>query len=84
MKPDAPINKESAVFQMVQEEEMRKAKGLSGSPENGFYDGGNDGGGPIRHVSAPSGGPRGGPTMNAGGSKNICAHCERLIVFVAI
>ncbi|KAF7489135.1 PDZ and LIM domain protein Zasp [Sarcoptes scabiei] len=84
MKPDAPINKESAVFQMVQEEEMRKAKGLSGSPENGFYDGGNDGGGPIRHVSAPSGGPRGGPTMNAGGSKNICAHCERLIVGVFV
>lgn len=27
MRPDAPINKESAVYQMVRDEEMRKSKG---------------------------------------------------------
>lgn len=33
MKPDAPINKASAVYLMVQEEEERKLKGLSQTPE---------------------------------------------------
>ena len=28
MRPDAPVNKESAVYQMVLEEEMRKTKGI--------------------------------------------------------
>lgn len=27
MKPDAPINKESAVYQMVHDEEQQRAKG---------------------------------------------------------
>ena len=29
MRPDAPINKDSAVYQMVHDEEVRKAKGMS-------------------------------------------------------
>lgn len=80
MKPDVPVNKDSAVFKMIQEEEARKAQGLTASPEkNGFHDPTD---GPIRHVSAPS-----GPTRSPGQderNRNICGHCERLIVGVFV
>lgn len=29
MRPDAPVNKESAVYQMVHDEEVRKSKGIN-------------------------------------------------------
>ena len=52
MKPDAPVNKASAVYLMVQEEEERKLKGISQTPEppahqNGYSNGHSNGPSPI-------------------------------------
>lgn len=81
MRPDAPVNKESAVYQMVRDEEIAKAKGYSASPDlkpaTSFQERS-----PIKSVSAQVektqvvGGALGGGDAN----KNICAECERLIV----
>lgn len=83
MRPDAPVNKESAVYQMVRDEELAKAKGYSASPDlkpaASFQERS-----PIKSVSAPvekphAGGGAGG-AVGGDANKNICAECERLIV----
>ena len=79
MRPDAPVNKESAVYQMVHDEEIHKSKGLSGSPDVGARNGHSEpAGNVIKHVEPPSGKPNlaSSDTPN----RNICAECERLIV----
>nr|XP_046916699.1 PDZ and LIM domain protein Zasp-like isoform X3 [Dermatophagoides farinae] len=83
IKPEQPVNKDSAVYRLVQEEEeMRKSKGLSDSPEkNGFHDPSSIDG-PIRHVTAPSG-PCPQKQIDER-NRNVCAHCERLIVGVFV
>ncbi|XP_075677928.1 Z band alternatively spliced PDZ-motif protein 52 isoform X2 [Dermatophagoides pteronyssinus] len=84
IKPEQPVNKDSAVYRLVQEEEMRKSKGLTDSPEkNGFHDPSSSDAHPtIRHVQAPSG-PSPQKQIDER-NRNVCAHCERLIVGVFV
>ncbi|CAG2166366.1 unnamed protein product [Oppiella nova] len=86
MRPDAPINKESAVYQMVHDEEVRKAKGESGSKsvspdvhnirntETTYMS--------TRHVEAPVDKPPSERQERI--NQNICSECERLIVGVFV
>ncbi|KAH9393519.1 LIM domain-binding protein 3 [Tyrophagus putrescentiae] len=90
MRPDAPVNKESAVYQMVHDEEVRKSKGISGSPDikNGHPEylsaaaASAPGGNVVKHVSAPSGKPIAPAADNP--NRNICSECEKLIVGVFV
>ncbi|XP_054167919.1 PDZ and LIM domain protein Zasp-like isoform X2 [Oppia nitens] len=80
MRPDAPINKESAVYQMVHDEEIRKAKGEpSVSPDIRNT---NQSHTMTRHVEAPVDRPASERQEKA--NQNICAECERLIVGVFV
>ncbi|KAJ6216904.1 hypothetical protein RDWZM_008061 [Blomia tropicalis] len=86
LKPDAPINKESAVYQMVHDEEMRKSKGFSGTPEpkNGHIEHPQAPSNVVtKHVEAPFGKLNAtNPVDNS--NRNVCADCERLIVGVFV